>query len=56
MLFASLNVLFVYVWHDNLLGIISYIDQYIELNNIEHVQWALCWKDTFNKFFENSQG
>ncbi len=40
MVFSSLNMLFVYVWCDNLLGIINYIDQYIEHNNIERVQWA----------------
>ncbi len=41
MLFASLNILFVYAWHDNLLGIINYIDRHIELDNIERVQRAL---------------
>ncbi len=35
MLFASHNIFFVYAWRDNLLGIINYVDQYIE-----RVQWA----------------
>ncbi len=43
MLFSYLDILFVYAWHDNLLVIINYIDQYIDIerDNIEHVQRAL---------------
>ncbi len=38
MLFTSLNILLVSVWHNNLLGVINYIDRYIECDNIEYVQ------------------
>ncbi len=34
------NTSFVYAWCDNLLGIIDYIDQYIEHTDIERVQQA----------------
>ncbi len=41
MLFAICNILFVHAQRNNLLGIINYIDQYIEHNNTGRVQWVL---------------